>query len=489
MTTTTPPPLPVSTAPDRRSLLALVAGGVGIDVLGFHHPVGPGLAIGMLGIVGYLWWLGRSLRTFRWLVPAAMLLSVAVAWRASEVVVSVAILGFIAVVAIALRLLVADDLAAWTLTDYAVGALQGVGGSIAAGSSEVRETEGIVPRQAGLRRVLAGLALAIPVLVVFGALFASADAVFESRLATLFDWDVDFPRIVARVIVVGVLVVFGAGARRVWRAKTEPWIVPAAPWRVHPTQAATLLASVVGLFLTFVAVQLPYLFGGSDQIERSGVSVAEYARRGFFELVAVAALVVGLVLVIDWAVHRGGWSRSRLVDGLGMVLVGLTFVVLASAVQRMTAYTSLFGLTELRFYTSVFMVWVGIVLGLVVLAALRGHRDRLALGMFVSGLAILLALVTINPDGRIAQVNLARHIEDGTELDIEYVVWLGPDAVPVLISELDSVEDRCALVSELATFETDLARRLDRDDWRSTSISEYRASSRLDQTDLAGGCR
>jgi hypothetical protein len=56
------------------------------------------------------------------------------------------------------------------------------------------------------------------------------------------------------------------------------------------------------LFLGFMAVQLRYLFGGADLVEvTAGLGYAEYARRGFFELVATAALVVPILLVADWA--------------------------------------------------------------------------------------------------------------------------------------------------------------------------------------------
>jgi hypothetical protein len=47
------------------------------------------------------------------------------------------------------------------------------------------------------------------------------------------------------------------------------------------------------LFLTFVVIQVRYLFGGAGRVAATaGLTHTEYARRGFFELVTVTALAL-----------------------------------------------------------------------------------------------------------------------------------------------------------------------------------------------------
>ena len=245
-------------------------------------------------------------------------------------------------------------------------------------------------------------------------------------------------------------------------------------------EAATMLVLVNGLFLSFVLVQSAYLFGGRETLGRVGLSYSEYARRGFFELVVVGSLVIGLVLVIDWLVQRGP-ARARTVDLLHSGLIALTLVVLVSAFLRMLLYTEAFGLTELRLYTTVFMGWVFLVLCWLVFTVLRGRRARFALGAFVSALVVLAGLTIANPAGIIVRTNVARGAATGPDLDVAYLVDLGPDAVPALIAGLDDIEP-CRTRSDLAALllrERAAGFSLDGADWRGSTWSRLRAEGLL----------
>src|SRR5207248_10267848 len=108
--------------------------------------------------------------------------------------------------------------------------------------------------------------------------------------------------------------------------------------RLGATEVAAALAVVDLLFLAFVLVQLRYLFGGQGLVEtRVHLTYAQYARHGFFELVAVALLVLPLLLGADY-LTRGAERRARLVRMLSVALVALVLVVMASALQRMRLY-------------------------------------------------------------------------------------------------------------------------------------------------------
>jgi hypothetical protein len=101
----------------------------------------------------------------------------------------------------------------------------------------------------------------------------------------------------------------------------------------------------------------------------------------------------------------------------------------------MYLYTSEFGLTELRLYTTIFMIWISVVLIWFVLTVMRSHRDRFAFGALVAGFAAILAINAMNPDALIAKTNIDR-LQEGKRFDPYYLTTLSADAIPVIVASL-----------------------------------------------------
>jgi len=249
------------------------------------------------------------------------------------------------------------------------------------------------------------------------------------------------------------------------------------------TSAITALGALDLLFLIFVTLQLRYLFGGAAVIvETTRLTISEYARRGFFELVTASALVLPVLLVADWATLVEGPRQRRVFRVLAGALVALVGVLLVSALQRMLLYVQTFGLTELRLYTTAFMVWLGGVFVWFTLTVLRDERPRFAFGALAQALVVMGALHFANPDALIARVNLGRATRTlitgpytSHPLDAAYLAsTLSADAVPVLLEALPRLP-----AEEQAVVEDQLRSRWgcgsDRSDWRSWNWSEWRA--------------
>jgi hypothetical protein len=332
-----------------------------------------------------------------------------------------------------------------------------------------------------------GLALAAVPVIVFGALFASADIFFRNLLRDVF---VLSPAETFEHLMLWALVAWLA-ASYLWGAllvKREP--APEAPridWlRFEFIETGVVFGLINGLFLLFVGVQFRYLFGGASRVESSStLTYAEYARRGFFELVAVAALVVPFLLLTHWLLPRAQSRLHRFYAAVAGLLVALVFVVMASALQRMRLYQETFGLTELRLYTTAFMIWLCAVFAWLAFTVFRGRRDRFAFGVFMAALAVVLGLNALSPDGFIVTRNAA--IASGDRpFDSEYALGLSSDSVPSLVANLDQVpaEARCSLGRELRS------RYLDaRDDWRTWTWSRYRARNAVgSSSELATAC-
>jgi hypothetical protein len=288
-----------------------------------------------------------------------------------------------------------------------------------------------------LMPVVRGALLAMPVLFIFTALLVSADAVFEDAVARVlaFSPGLTFLDTVGRLVFVGgsafgVLGLLAHAQRRrrggVEAGETE--VVPAEA-RLGFTECLTLVGLVDLLFLGFAAIQLAFLFGEA-QLPAKFISYSEYARRGFFELLAVSVMTLGLSLAL------ARWTRLRSEGQVSAfrvacsVMVGLVLVILASAMKRMALYESAYGYTHLRVYTHVFMVALA---GVLVWRAvtLWWRPERFAIGAFAGALGFLAVLNVLNPDAFIARGNLTR-AADGYALDEWYMVSLSEDAAPEL---------------------------------------------------------
>jgi hypothetical protein len=188
-----------------------------------------------------------------------------------------------------------------------------------------------------------------------------------------------------------------------------------------------------------VVVQFKYLFGADTIVQLTpDLTYAEYARRGFFELVFAVVLVVPMLLAADWLLDRRTRRDVIVFRGLAGIQIGLVLAIAASALLRLRLYYASYGLTESRFYAMALLVWIGAMLLWLAATVLRGRRDRFAFGMLASGLATVATLFAINPDAVIARANVARmwSADAGVRFDVAYATSLSADAVPVLVEAL-----------------------------------------------------
>lgn len=302
-----------------------------------------------------------------------------------------------------------------------------------------------------VRTAARGTVMALPPLLVLTALLASADPVFERVLQfALLD---ALQPLLEHLLFAAVIAWLASGYLRAFLVGDDAIMdrVRVPRPALAPSEIAFALSLLNGLFLVFLIVQVRYLFGGANLVEvTAGLTYADYARRGFFELVAAAALVVPVLLVADWAAAEDDVRTRRVVRATSTLLVLLLIGVLASAAYRMKLYQDAYGLTEQRLYVSVIMVWLTGVLGWLAATVLRGRRRGFAFGAIVGGLACIAALHVLNPHALIARVNLGR-AEAGAEYDGKYLGTLSADAVPVLIARLTTLPqaERCRVAKTL----------------------------------------
>lgn len=287
------------------------------------------------------------------------------------------------------------------------------------------------PKVAG---VLRGCAFAIPILLIFGCLLSSADPVFAALLTRAFNIDAGrmLPNMIYTALFSWLAIGFFDGAIRGNANPKEASLEELRCPSLGMAECSTILALLNALFAAFVAVQFHYFFGGRSIVALTdGLTFADYARRGFFELAGVTALVLPMLLVLEWCTKRVSRTAKLTFSLLSGVQILLLFVIIGSAVQRMHLYQLEFGLTELRFYTMAYMGWLAVVCLIFLATVLSGKRKYFAFASFLSGLFAVGALHVANPDAIIMSVNLER-AREGKSFDVDYAFMLSDDAVPVL---------------------------------------------------------
>ena len=297
-------------------------------------------------------------------------------------------------------------------------------------------------RRAGSARLGAALGVSLALLIVFGSLFAAADAAFAEltdvvtpAVSTLFRWAFLFLAVGAATLGAAYLLLAppnlddtAVGERRT----------------VHRLEWAVPIALLDLLFAAFVAVQLAVLFGGPRYVLRTtGLTFAEYARRGFWQLLIVTVLTLAVLAAV------GRWApRTTVTDRIWVrVLLGtlatLTLVILASAVYRMVVYMQAYGFTQLRVFVIAVELALGVVFVLVLAAGVRLRGGWLPQAVVATGVAMLLGLAVLNPDRFVADRNIDR-FERGERLDVPYLRELSADAVPALYRLPEELRN-CAL--------------------------------------------
>src|SRR5205085_2962498 len=147
------------------------------------------------------------------------------------------------------------------------------------------------------------------------------------------------------------------------------------PSSIGQTEIRIFLGSVCLLFLVFIVIQLTYLFGGEQSVVKQGFTYAEYARRGFFELIAVAVIAWLMIWTLDRAVAHNDIGVQKLSKMLSSVLVLEVFVIMASAFMRLGLYEQTYGFTTLRFYSHVLVIWLAVIFLALLYKLFRSRRE------------------------------------------------------------------------------------------------------------------
>lgn len=295
------------------------------------------------------------------------------------------------------------------------------------------------------RATLLGTALTL----VFGMLLAAGDPLFRHVVTPLVDWNA--PQLARHVFTIGFFTwpVLGllaalryhvpADHARSVGARIERFVSPegvqASPiFSLNRLDALVILGAMNSLFTLFTLLQFRALFGGQAYVTATtGLTLAEYARGGFFALSFTAALTIGLLLAVNALLRSGNLAGWRVSRAMSVSLLALVGVMLCSAVTRMMLYVGEFGISIDRIIALAVMAWLAGVSVLFCATVLRGRPARFVVGSLALGAVTLVTLNLMNIEAIVVQSGVAR-VAGGRPLDVRYMTGtLGADAVPALV--------------------------------------------------------
>jgi hypothetical protein len=295
--------------------------------------------------------------------------------------------------------------------------------------------------------IVRGVLLTLPIAIALVALLRDADPVFawtsDHLTALLPDWSS-----ATRVFFFLFLLSLTLGANSLSARESEAR-VPALPSSALPvtlgiTEQRIVLWSVAAILWLFVLLQVSYLFHPPPSAIGSGVTFAEYARKGFAELSLAVTIGGGIILLLEATRPKDADHRTRrsLVRLEAALLIALELVLL-SAFRRVILYEQAYGFTTTRLFAQAYMVVTAAALVALWLEIGRGSISvAFARRLAVIALAVFTMLVFWNFEAWIVNRNIDRSHASG-KFDAHYAVRLSRDAVPTLIArrhELPSAE-------------------------------------------------
>ncbi len=289
-------------------------------------------------------------------------------------------------------------------------------------------------------KLLTGFALSLPVLLIIIPLLSSADLAFLIIVDQIALWfsEIDLGDFgLHGIIILSVSLIVFSYTYTLSKSDTNESQTDTSNaskflrLSFDPITTSTLLFILNAVYILFAVTQFTYLFGGESDTLVSGYTYSEYARKGFFELVAVSIINLTLILLITPFVKRESRSLFRVTQGLLMLLVVSTIIILYSAHIRLSLYEETYGYTYMRILPHTFMILIFALLGI---SGFKIFRKRVPIIKLYAVASIIWYIFFnfINIDRIIADNNVERYIKTD-KIDIPYLTSLSYEAIPSLI--------------------------------------------------------
>ena len=290
----------------------------------------------------------------------------------------------------------------------------------------------------GMGSVLLGLCIALPILLLVVPLLVSADAAFDGLVSLLPQFDLE--ELLTTLIFGGFLfcLLFSRNTGLI-HSRREPSAQKPARG-LSAVTVMTVLGAVCLVYLAYLLSQLAYFVGGFSGLLPEEYTLAEYARRGFFEMAALCGINLGIIALCLGIVKKEGTAPLAVrVLCLFVGLVTLFFVAAASA--KMFLYIESYGLTQLRLLTQIVMLFLAITTGAVCLWLFIPKLPYMKV-VILAALIIGAVVIWADVDSTVAGYNVDAYLSGRLQhIDVWHLGDLGTGAVPHIVRLREEAAD------------------------------------------------
>lgn len=327
-------------------------------------------------------------------------------------------------------------------------------------------------------KIFIGVIISVPLLAIIIWLLSSADIVFKNLFT-----DIPFWTTIKHVfIVLPISIYIFSFIFTIFKAKksNEKKVYSKIGWKlfIDPTVLLTILSLLNIVYIIFAVIQFTYLFGGNTFILPSSFSYAEYARRGFFELVVVTVINFAILFFSITFVRKESRKANTIIKSFLSVLVLFTFILLISAFYRMVIYEMAYGYTYFRIFVQAFMILL-FLLFIINLVYIWYGKMPIISAYILCSLILFIILNFANIDVIIAKNNINRYHSTG-EIDIDYLEGLSYDAIAITAKLLDCQDEEIAIQVK-DYFEREKKILTEQNSWQSLNLSKIKAQRILDE--------
>lgn len=287
--------------------------------------------------------------------------------------------------------------------------------------------------------ILVGLLISIPVLAILIPLLTSADAAFDALVGLLPQWE--WQEWAVSILFGSMLAVFFyTRATALNHAPKSPAPEPTQRKGVPALTIHTALIAICFVYCIYLISQLAYFVGGFSGILPEDYTLAEYARRGFFEMAWLCAINLAIICLATGLIR----NRTKLTRLLCLFLGVMTLFLVCTASAKMFLYIDAYGLTRLRVLTEVIMVWLGLVTVFVMIWLFAPKMPYMK-AVFLSAMLLGCLVLWADVDTVVARYNVNAY-QSGklATVDVDYLASLGNGAIPYLAQLTDDSDPKVA---------------------------------------------
>lgn len=313
-------------------------------------------------------------------------------------------------------------------------AFRGLGDTVRSGGKVGKNTASV-----GL-----GLLITVPLLAVLIPLLVSADAAFDGLIKLLPEFQLG--ELLATLFFGAMLwaVLFARGLGMRLEEKNES-VLKSAGGGLAVLTLNTVLIAVCFVYVVYLVSQLAYFVGGFAGILPEEYTLAQYARRGFFEMAWLCVLNLG-IMIFSMAFCKKKDPAPLLTRLLCLFIGIVTVFFVATASAKMFLYIGSYGLTRMRVLTQIVMLFL-VLTTVIVCIWLFVPKLKYMQAVMLSALTIGAAVIWVDVDTQVAKYNVNAYLSGKLEtVDVGHLDSLGDGAIPYLVQLSRSAPDR--LVAE-----------------------------------------